>query len=103
MKKREELVPSGKNLEWFLRRNFGLVGQYYSNEFEAVIEREQEGDEKAFDKFYEAHEDDPSAEFTKEAWDAWHRAYEMVNDLMEMGILNEEEGGKIQCGFWDNA
>lgn len=103
MKKREDLVPSGKNLEWFLRRNFGLVGQYYSDEFEAVIKREQEGDDKAFNEFFEAHEDDPTAEFTKEAWEAWNRAYEMVNDLVGMGILSEEEGDKIHCGYWDNA
>lgn len=104
-KKREDIVGDGKNLEWFLRRNFGLKGQYYSDEFEAVIKREMEGDDNALDEWYENEEHEPKDDYTEEAWDAWSRALQMVDDLVAMGLL--KDGGMdspadlIRCGFCD--
>ena len=93
-----------KNLEWFLRRNFGLKGEYFS---QAYKDAEAITDEKERGVAYEAilEKDGFSGYFTKDAWDAWQRALDMVDDLVAMGLL--KDGGMyspaedIRCGFCD--
>lgn len=110
MKTRDEICYNGckGSLEWFLRRNFGLKGQYYSDAFEAVIAKamaakDDDEDNEIWDSWFCAPDYEPSMDHTKEAWDAWTRAYEMVGDLVEMGILDEETADKIREGFCDRA
>lgn len=92
-----------KNLEWFLRRNFGLNGEYFSQVYkdaEEITDEEERGE--AFDAILE---DGVDKCFTKEAWDAWSKALAMVDDLVAMGLL--KDGGidspaeEIRCGFCD--
>lgn len=92
------------NLEWFLRRNFGLKGEYFS---QAYKDAEAITDEEERDEAYEAilEKYGPSGYYTKEAWDAWSRALAMVDDLVAMGLLNDDgidsPASIIQCGFCD--
>ena len=93
-----------KNLEWFLRRNFGLVGEYYSQEYKnaLAIAYEKERD-NAFNAILE--KSGPEGYYTKEAWAAWEKALSMVDDLVAMGILDDENmdspASIIRCGFCD--
>lgn len=92
-----------KNLEWFLRRNFGLKGEYFSKEYKdaKAITDEEERDE-AFGKILD---DGFDKCFTKEAWDAWQKALNMLDDLVAMGLLNgggiDSPYDTITCGFCD--
>lgn len=93
-----------KNLEWFLRRNFGLTGEFYSPAYKKA-ESITDEDERyaAFDAILD--EKGPEGYYTKEAWDAWDRALKMVDDLVEMGILNDDgidsPASDIRTGFCD--
>lgn len=99
-------------LEWFLRRNFGLKGEFYSDEFRAVVEKienantKEEGDAIA-DKWYDAPDWEPSKNYSPEAWDAWQRALNMVDDLVKMGAISDDgidsPASCITCAFCDNA
>ena len=95
-----------KNLEWFLRRNFGLKGEYFSQAYKdaEAIEDEEERDE-AYDAILE--EKGPEGYYTKEAWDAWQRALSMLDDLVAMGLLDDNGIDspycKITCGFCDHS
>lgn len=100
------------SLEWFLRRNFGLVGQYYSQEFLAVIDKASsknstDEENEVYNEWYDAPDWEPSKNYSKEAWDAWQRALEMVDDLVAMGILDDNgidsPYSEIIRGFCDNA
>jgi hypothetical protein len=93
-----------KNLEWFLRRNFGLTGEYNSpayKEAEAITDEQRRMD--AFDAILE--KSGPEGYYSKEAWDAWERALKMVDDLVEMGILDDDgsdsPASDIRTGFCD--
>ena len=92
-----------KNLEWFLRRNFGLKGEYFSQAYKDAdaLETEKERD----DAFYKILEDGIDKCFTKEAWDAWSKALAMVDDLVAMGLLKDgwidSPAERIRCGFCD--
>ena len=99
-------------LEWFLRRNFGLTGNYYSAEFEAVLAKiEKAKTEKArdaiADKWYDSPDWEPSKNYSPEAWDAWQRALNMVEDLVKMGAISDDginsPASCIISAFCDNA
>ena len=92
-----------KNLEWFLRRNFGLKGEYFSAEYKKAIAIEDEGErDESIGKILENGIDRC---FTKEAWDAWSRALAMVDDLVAMGLLKDgridSPADNIRTGFCD--
>ena len=100
------------SLEWFLRRNFGLKGEYYSPEFQAVVDRiesanTEEEREAIADAWYAAPDWEPSKNYSKEAWDAWQRALNMVDDLVKMGAISDDgidsPASCISCAFCDNA
>ena len=100
------------SLEWFLRRNFGLVGPYYSAEFQAVVDRiesanTEEEREAISNEWYDSPEWEPSKNYSTEAWDAWERALKMVDDLVTMGLISEDgmdaPANQIRDGFCDNA
>lgn len=92
-----------KNLEWFLRRNFGLKGEYFSQAYKdaEAITDEEERDE-AFGAILENGVDQC---FTEEAWEAWSKALSMLDDLVAMGLLDEDgmdaPAWKIRDGFCD--
>lgn len=100
------------SLEWFLRRNFGLKGAYYSAEFEAVLAKiEKAKTEKArdaiADKWYDAPDWEPAKNYSPEAMEAWDRALKMVDDLVTMGLISEDgmraPANRIRDGFCDNS
>lgn len=100
------------SLEWFLRRNFGLVGPYHSAEFQAVVDRiesanTEEEREAISNEWYDSPEWEPSKNYSKEAWDAWQRALNMVDDLVKMGAISDDgidsPASCISCAFCDNA
>ena len=93
-----------KNLEWFLRRNFGLKGDYYTDEYKQFIANGGTAEEfvdKWFDDDYCVHM------YTKEALDAWDRANNMVDDLVEMNLISDDgmdgPANVIHDGFVDLA
>lgn len=93
-----------KNLEWFLRRNFGLKGEYFSDAYKkAMAITDEEERDKAFDAILEAK--GPEGYYTPEAWDAWSKALAMVDDLVSMGLLDESTfdspAWNIRHGFFD--
>lgn len=95
-----------KNLEEFLRKYFNLHGKFHSDEFEAVIKAEENGNEDAISDWFEDHE--PADCYTPEAWSCWGRAIEMVDDLAAMGIVSKEGGmdseyDRFVCWFCDNS
>lgn len=99
-------------LEWFLRRNFGLKGAYYSAEFQAVVDKienanTEEEREALSGEWYDAPDWEPSKNYSPEAWEAWERALNMVDDLVTMGLIDEDGADSpawnIRHGFCDNA
>lgn len=99
-------------LEWFLRRNFGLKGAYYSAEFQAVVDKienanTEEEREAISGEWYDAPDWEPSKDYSPEAWDAWRRARNMVDDLVKMGAISDDGSNSpascITCAFCDNA
>ena len=93
-----------KTLEDFLRRNFGLNGEYHSEAYKRAeaIEDEAERDD-AYKAILEAK--GPEGYYTEEAWEAWDRALAMVDDLVAMGILADDgiysPADNIRTGFCD--
>ena len=93
-----------KTLEDFLRRNFGLKGEYFSSEYKAAMEITDLVERNvAFGAIFEKN--GPEGYYTKEAWDAWQRALNMVDDLVSMGILDDDNSDSpawvIRHGFCD--
>ena len=98
-------------LEWFLRRNFGLKGAFYSPEFQAVVDKienteDKEEREALSEAWHSAPDWEVSKEYTPEAWEAWQRAINMVEDLVKMGAITDgidSPADSIICAFCDNA
>lgn len=92
-----------KNLEDFLRRNFGLKGEYFSPEYKAAVALEDDDErDAAFEAILDKN--GPEGYYTKEAWAAWERALNMVDDLVSMGIFDDEPESPawdIRHGFCD--
>ena len=93
-----------KNLEWFLRRNFGLKGEYFSAEYKKANAIEDDDERmEAYDAILE--KDGLAGYYTEEAWEAWQKALNMVDDLVAMGLISEEgmdaPAWAIRHGFCD--
>ena len=91
-----------KDLEWFLRRNFGLKGEFFSNEFKKAraIPDQEESDEAIYAIL---EKKGPEGLYTKAAWNKWQQALDLVADLEEVGAISEDVGHDIARWFCDNA
>jgi hypothetical protein len=96
-------VFNGKDLEWFLRRNFGLIGEYHSQEYkDAFTLSDEDARSEAYDAILEAK--GPEGYYTKEAWAAWGKALQVIDDLVAMGLLEDgihSPAQEIREGFCD--
>lgn len=77
--------------EQFLRKYFGLVGEFYTDEFRRYI---------ATDPEYNNFEGEI---WTKETQKAWERAIDMAEDLERMGAIDNETKWNIIHTFCDNG
>lgn len=85
------------DLEAFLRRHFGLKGEFYSDEFE----RAKKAGDGAIMAILE--EKGPAGLYSEEAWAAWEKAIALVDDLEAAGVISEDAAAGVRCWFCDNA
>ena len=77
--------------ETLLRKHFGLKGDFYTKEFA---------------EFNETHKDDFDEDFDGEIWtdeanEAWERMNAFVEDLKEIGAIDEDTMNEIFETFCD--
>lgn len=77
------------DFEAFLQKHFGLVGKLLSD-LDATN-----------DELWEDH--DLEEFYSKEGWDAWQRAIDLVDDMAEIGLLSDDARNNIIHSFCDNA
>ena len=70
--------------EKFLRKYFGLKGNFYTDEFQAVVDNWSDETYNAWLKKH-ANEDEMRLRYTDEAWALWDKALQMADDLAEAG------------------
>lgn len=88
--------------EQFLRKHFGLKGEYYTKEFKEILAIKDEKErESAMDDFLDDETTDCQKQFTREAWAAWGQALEMFSDLEKEGYLGPGENGDCYQFFWE--
>ena len=82
--------------EQFLRKHFGLTGEYYTEAFKEIqaIKDEKER-ESAMDDFLDDETADCQKQFTREAWAAWGKALEMFSDLEKEGVLRTRQKWRL--------
>lgn len=94
------------NAEQFLRKYFGLVGEYYTEEWKRMLAIKDEDERNAVMEslmFLDNGELDPNCtrEFTREAWAAWGKALDMFNDLFSEGYIGSGPNGDYAQFFWE--
>ena len=90
------------DFEAMLRKHFGLKGEFYSEGYkQAVAIEDEEERDKAFDALLD--KSGPDAYYTEEAWEAWGRALDFIDDLEDAGIIDSNTKGRISTCFCDNA
>lgn len=90
------------DFEGLLRKHFGLKGEYNSPAYKravAIADEEERGE--AFDAILEKK--GPEGFYTKEAWDAWQRAIDLIEGLRDAGLINDDICNHICHRFCDNA
>ena len=90
------------DFEALLRKHFGLKGEYHTQEWkDASAIADDEERNKAF--FSILDENGLVGYLTKEAWEAWERALDFLQDLEDAGIINSDIYSHIAHRFCDNS
>ena len=88
------------NAEQFLRKYFGLKGEYYTEEWKAMLSIKDEKERDAvMDDILNNDTIECHRQFTREAWDAWSRALEMFSELEKEGYLGSGKKGDYSQFF----
>lgn len=84
----EEKKMPPKDTEEFLRKHFGLKGEFYSEEYKEYCKAHENDPLETFsDEWYDTHEDPIEPMYTREANEAWYKASALIRDLEEMGYI----------------
>lgn len=90
------------NAEQFLRKHFGLVGEYYTEEWKRMLAiTDKEEREAVMDSILLEDSFDCKRQFTREAWEAWGKALEMFDDIEREGYLGSGSKGDYVQFFWE--
>ena len=90
--------------EDLLRKYFGLKGEFYTKEYrEACSIVDPVERRNALDDIADNDDGECRLTFTREAWDAWGRALDMLDDLCGAGYIGMDgENGDYNQFFWEN-
>ena len=84
--------------EEFLRKYFGLKGEFYTKEWKELLANGSKEEQFAY---LDDETPDCKKQFTREAWEAWGKALDMFDDLEREGYLGGGSKGDYAQFLWE--